>query len=280
MRECGVAGQRRLSSVAASSTCVPCHHPRHRRRALWRTGGAARQGDTLPAPGPGEVRLRQTAIGVNFIDVYCRTGFFDLLTPPGVPGMEAAGVDRCGRAGRRPAPGDRVAYACPPVGAYAERRAMAAELLVRLPDDIYDETAAAGLLKGVSASSCCTTCIRCGQGRSSSSTRRPAASARCSTMGARAWCDRDRDGLERRQGAHRRAARRTPCDRLLPRGFRRRRDAYDQRTRRGRDLRRGRRGHVRAARSMRWRCAAISSASARRRARSAAGTSAASPRNR
>jgi NADPH:quinone reductase-like Zn-dependent oxidoreductase len=107
----------------------------------------------LPLPAPGEVRVRHTAIGVNFIDVYCRTGYFDLLTPPGVPGMEAAGViEALGErvAGLRV--GERVAYACPPVGAYAERRNMAPDLLVRLADDVPDEIAAAGLLKGVTAS--------------------------------------------------------------------------------------------------------------------------------
>ncbi|BCM17454.1 SRPBCC family protein [Mesorhizobium sp. J8] len=107
----------------------------------------------LPPPAPNEVRIRHTAIGVNFIDVYCRTGFFDLLQPPGVPGMEAAGViEAMGPAISGLSVGDRVAYACPPVGAYAERRNMTADLLVRLSDDISDETAAASLLKGVSAS--------------------------------------------------------------------------------------------------------------------------------
>lgn len=107
----------------------------------------------LPGLGPGEVRLRHTVIGVNFIDVYCRTGYFDLLRPPGVPGMEAAGVvEAVGPGVVGLAPGDRVAYACPPVGAYAERRVMAPDLLVRLSDDIGDELAASGLLKGVAAS--------------------------------------------------------------------------------------------------------------------------------
>ncbi|TPJ72880.1 SRPBCC family protein [Mesorhizobium sp. B2-7-1] len=107
----------------------------------------------LPPPAPSEVRVRHTAIGVNFIDVYCRTGFFDLLRLPGVPGMEAAGViEAVGSAISGLSIGDRVAYACPPVGAYAERRNMAPDLLVRLSDDISDETAAASLLKGVAAS--------------------------------------------------------------------------------------------------------------------------------
>ncbi len=107
----------------------------------------------LGQPGHGEVRLRHTAIGVNFIDVYCRTGHFDLVTPPGVPGMEAAGVvEAVGPGVSGLAAGERVAYAGPPVGAYSERRNMPADRLVRLPDDISDETAAAALLKGIAAS--------------------------------------------------------------------------------------------------------------------------------
>lgn len=107
----------------------------------------------LPPPAPNEVQIRHTVIGVNFIDVYCRTGYFDLLQLPGVPGMEAAGViDAIGSEVSGLSAGDRVAYACPPVGAYCERRNMALDLLVRLSDDIADETAAASLLKGVSAS--------------------------------------------------------------------------------------------------------------------------------
>ena len=105
-----------------------------------------------PPPGPGEVRLRQTAVGVNYIDVYCRTGYFDLLDPPGVPGLEAAGVvvDVGANVGHL-APGQRVAYACPPLGAYTSVRTIDAVSVIRLPDHIDDETAAAGLLKGVTA---------------------------------------------------------------------------------------------------------------------------------
>ena len=107
----------------------------------------------LPPLGPSEVRLRHAAIGVNFIDVYCRTGYFDLLKPPGVPGMEAAGiVEALGSNVRDFAVGERVAYACPPVGAYCERRNMSTEFLVRVSDDISDDVAAASLLKGVTAS--------------------------------------------------------------------------------------------------------------------------------
>lgn len=107
----------------------------------------------LPPPGPREVRIRHAAIGVNFIDVYCRTGYFDLVRPPGVPGMEAAGViESVGAEVEGFVVGERVAYACPPVGAYCDRRNMPPDLLVRLSDDISDDIAAAGLLKGVTAS--------------------------------------------------------------------------------------------------------------------------------
>lgn len=107
---------------------------------------------SAPPPGPGQVRLEQTAIGVNFIDVYCRTGYFKLLTPPGILGMEAAGkVVDVGPGVRHLGPGQRVAYACPPCGAYATVRTMEAALVVPLPDWLDDETAAAGLLKGITA---------------------------------------------------------------------------------------------------------------------------------
>lgn len=108
---------------------------------------------TLPPLAADEVRVRHSFIGVNYIDVYCRTGFFDLLKPPGTPGMEAAGtVEAVGRDVRDVAVGDRVAYASPPVGAYCSLRNMPAELLLRLPGDIADELAAAALLKGITAS--------------------------------------------------------------------------------------------------------------------------------
>jgi NADPH:quinone reductase-like Zn-dependent oxidoreductase len=107
----------------------------------------------LPPLRADEVRIRHTAIGVNYIDVYCRTGFFTLLTPPGTPGMEAVGiVEAVGRDVAGLDVGDRVAYACPPVGAYCERRNINADLLIRLSSDMSDETVAAGLLKGITAS--------------------------------------------------------------------------------------------------------------------------------
>lgn len=107
---------------------------------------------SAPPPGPGQVRLRHTAVGVNYIDVYCRTGYFGLMQPPGPLGMEAAGeVTDVGEGVRQLSPGQRVAYACPPVGAYTTVRTMDADLIVPLPDFIDDVTAAAGLLKGMTA---------------------------------------------------------------------------------------------------------------------------------
>ncbi|RMD62088.1 MAG: quinone oxidoreductase [Alphaproteobacteria bacterium] len=100
-------------------------------------------------PGPGEVRIRHTAIGLNFIDVYHRTGLYPLEYPSGL-GMEAAGVvEAVGEGVRDLRPGDRVAYASPPVGAYAEARLMPADRVVRLPDEIDDRTAAAMMLQGM-----------------------------------------------------------------------------------------------------------------------------------
>ena len=102
------------------------------------------------APGPGEVRLRQTAIGVNFIDVYFRTGLYP--TPlPAIPGSEAAGVvEAVGEGVGDLRPGDRVAYAMLP-GAYATERLAPAARMVRLPDGVDDDTAAAMMLKGMTA---------------------------------------------------------------------------------------------------------------------------------
>ena len=109
---------------------------------------------SLPArpPGPGEVRIRQTAVGVNYIDVYVRTGLHRLIEPPAALGMEAAGVVvDVGDGVAHLLPGDRVAYACGPPGAYVGARTMPADQVVVLPDDVDEETAAALMLKGMAA---------------------------------------------------------------------------------------------------------------------------------
>lgn len=103
-------------------------------------------------PGPGEILLRQTAIGLNYIDVYVRTGLYPLLEPPGIPGMEAAGVvEAVGDGVTGFVPGDRAAYVYRVPGAYAELRTLPAEVLVKLPDTVNCEQAAALMLKGMTA---------------------------------------------------------------------------------------------------------------------------------
>jgi len=102
-------------------------------------------------PGKGEVRLKQTAIGVNFIDTYHRGGLYRLPLPTGL-GSEAAGVvEAVGDEVEGIKPGDRVAYAGGPVGAYAEARLYPADRLVPLPSWIEDRVAAAMMLKGMTA---------------------------------------------------------------------------------------------------------------------------------
>jgi NADPH2:quinone reductase len=104
------------------------------------------------APGPGQVLLRQTAVGLNYIDTYHRTGLYPLPALPAVLGMEAAAVvEAAGPDVAGLAPGTRAAYASPPVGAYAEMRLMPADRVVKLPDAIDDRTAAAMMLKGMTA---------------------------------------------------------------------------------------------------------------------------------
>jgi NADPH2:quinone reductase len=105
----------------------------------------------LPAPAPGEVTIRQTAVGLNFIDTYHRGGLYPLPLPAGI-GTEAAGVVEALGAGIGGiAAGDRVAYTGLPPGAYAERRNWPAERLVKLPAGITDEVGAAVMLKGLTA---------------------------------------------------------------------------------------------------------------------------------
>jgi NADPH2:quinone reductase len=117
-----------------------------------------------PVPGPGEARLRQTAIGVNFIDVYYRTGLYKAPAIPFVPGHEGAGVvEAVGPGVTDLKPGDRVAYAGLP-GGYAEVRVAPAARLVRLPPGIDDRTAAAMMLKGMTAELLLLRCARVQRG--------------------------------------------------------------------------------------------------------------------
>jgi NADPH:quinone reductase len=103
----------------------------------------------LPPPGPGEVRIRQTAIGLNFIDTYHRNGLYPVKLPSGL-GLEAAGVvEETGEGVTHLKQGDRVAYGNGPIGAYAQARNAPANRVSKLPDGISDETAAAMMLKGM-----------------------------------------------------------------------------------------------------------------------------------
>ena len=102
-------------------------------------------------PGPGQIRIRHHAIGLNFIDVYHRTGLYPLTMPAGI-GMEGAGViEAVGEGVTHLRPGDRAAYASQPPGSYCEVRVMPAQCVCRLPDAIDFATAAGMMLKGLTA---------------------------------------------------------------------------------------------------------------------------------
>jgi NADPH:quinone reductase len=105
----------------------------------------------LPPPGAGQVRVRHTAIGVNFIDTYYRSGLYPLPLPSGL-GSEAAGVvEALGEGVSHLKLGERVGYCWGAIGAYADAANLAADKLVKLPDGISDEIAAASLLKGMTS---------------------------------------------------------------------------------------------------------------------------------
>src|SRR6266851_932749 len=106
----------------------------------------------IATPGPHEVLIRQTAIGLNYIDIQHRTGRYPLPAYPSPIGMEAAGtVETVGSAVDTCKPGDRVVYSSMPLGAYADLRLMPADRLVPLPAAIPDALAAAILTKGITA---------------------------------------------------------------------------------------------------------------------------------
>jgi NADPH2:quinone reductase len=107
---------------------------------------------TIGDPGPGEARVRHTAVGLNFVDVYYRTGLYKAPSLPFTPGSEAAGVvEAVGPGVADLKPGMRVAYGSAPMGSYVEARLVPADRVVPLPDGIDDRTAAAMMLKGMTA---------------------------------------------------------------------------------------------------------------------------------
>lgn len=106
----------------------------------------------IGAPGAGEVRLRQEAVGLNYIDIYFRSGVYPAPSLPSGLGLEGSGViEAVGDGVTDLAVGDRVAYAAQPLGAYAEARVMPAKGLVKIPDGISFDLAAAAMLQGMTA---------------------------------------------------------------------------------------------------------------------------------
>ena len=106
---------------------------------------------TVGAPGPLEVRIKATAVGLNFIDTYHRSGLYKIPLPS-VLGREGAGViEEVGASVADLKVGDRVAYAASPIGSYAEARLMPADKLVKIPDGVSDNQAASMMLKGMTA---------------------------------------------------------------------------------------------------------------------------------
>ena len=106
----------------------------------------------LPEPGPGEIRIRQSAVGVNFVDIYQRSGLYALPALPGVLGVEGAGtIEAVGAGVEGLRAGMRIAYAGAPVGAYAEARILPAWRAVALPDSVPDDIAAVALARGITA---------------------------------------------------------------------------------------------------------------------------------
>ncbi len=104
---------------------------------------------TLAKPGPGEALIRHTAVGLNFVDVYNRSGVYSLPLPTGLGGEGAGVVEDVGAGVTGLKPGDRVAYGSAPIGSYAEARLIPAERLVKLSAGITDQQAAAMMLKGL-----------------------------------------------------------------------------------------------------------------------------------
>jgi NADPH2:quinone reductase len=106
----------------------------------------------MPSPGPGEALVKHAAVGLNYIDIYFRTGLYKPPALPATIGMEGAGtVEAVGEGVTDLKPGDRVAYATAPIGAYAQYRTLKADRLVKLPDAIGFEMAAAMMLQGMTA---------------------------------------------------------------------------------------------------------------------------------
>ena len=105
---------------------------------------------SVSAPGPDEIRLRQTVIGVNFHDTYVRSGLYKTLSLPGIPGVEAVGViEEVGERVTDLKPGDHVGYVTAAYGGYADQRLMRADRVIPIPPDLNDRTVGAGLVRAL-----------------------------------------------------------------------------------------------------------------------------------
>jgi NADPH:quinone reductase len=122
---------------------------------IYKTGGPEVlkwENTDVKAPGYGEAKILHKAIGLNYIDVYGRTGLYPLPSLPHTLGIEAAGVvEAVGEGVNNVVIGDRIAYVISPPGAYSEKRIVPANRLIKLPDEVSEETAAAMMLKGMTA---------------------------------------------------------------------------------------------------------------------------------
>ena len=106
----------------------------------------------VPQPGPGQALVRHRAIGLNFVEIYFRSGVYPAPSLPFTPGSEAAGVvEAVGPDVSEVRVGDRVVYVSGPLGAYSEARVVPSRFLVKLPDKVDEATAAAAMLKGLTA---------------------------------------------------------------------------------------------------------------------------------
>lgn len=131
--------------MSATNHAIVLHRPGGIEELRW-------EPRAVPAPGPGELEIRHTSIGVNFHDTYVRSGLYKTLPLPGVPGLEAAGVVvRVGPGVTGWAPGDRLSYIDVGYGGYAQARTLKAELALKIPDGIDDEAAACLTIKAMTA---------------------------------------------------------------------------------------------------------------------------------
>ena len=196
-------------------------------------------------PGQGQVRLRHTAVGLNYIDTYQRSGLYPMPVPSGL-GSEAAGViEEVGPGVSGLKPGDRVAYSGGPIGAYADERVMPADRLVPLPEGITDQQAAAMMLKGMTAWYLVRRTHPVKPRRDDPDPRRGGRGRpHRLPMGETSRRHRNRHGRRRRKGGARQTERLRLPDPLQTRGFRRQGRRADPGEEAARRLRFGWKGYL------------------------------------